>query len=99
VIICQYCSRCKRLEATISPRRLFGWLTSILRHTAVPVQPVCLEGSRYDPLAFSQWRQDHASLLKTYWYKNSDDVQVSFKTKVIACAEAKAKALLAVRLQ
>jgi uncharacterized protein YjbI with pentapeptide repeats len=71
----------------------------ILRHTAVPVQPVCLEGSGYDPLTFSQWPKDHAALLETYWYTHPDDIRASFKTKVIACAEAKAKALLAVRLQ
>jgi uncharacterized protein YjbI with pentapeptide repeats len=70
----------------------------VVRQMAVPVQPLQLEGSGHGPFAPYNFERDDA-LLETYWYKDLDDLCRSFETKVIAPAEAKARALLAVRLQ
>lgn len=65
----------------------------IVRNIAVPVKPLLLEGSGREPVTLINLRRNQRSLLETYFYKDSNDLLLSLREKVIIPAEEKVKEL------
>ena len=56
------------------PKIVLEELPHIVRSIAVPLKPLLLEGSGDESITLYNVRRNHKSLLKTYRYKDIDDL-------------------------
>jgi len=74
------------------PKIVLQEIEYIVRNIAVPVCPILLEGEQ-EPVTLSDLRRGHHLLLATHYYRNIDDLLISFQEMIISRAEEKVKEL------
>jgi hypothetical protein len=73
-------------------------LPHIVRHVAVPVKPLMLEGEGPEPITLYNLRINHRSLLETLIYRDLDDLLAVLDKSVITPVERKFDEMLKIRL-